>query len=463
MNGTKLVIFKVFTPKALEEVLKCETYSFDLLILCNFRTDDNLLSAVEGRSILHFQSDDHPGLVSKLAFSYAVDRGYQIIAGIFQWGSISIAEVADSLKSMPKLGFVLFPTVGQKAHFIPNLIGLSSRLPREFLTTFSCKGIFSGQMLLQIPFRQNLSEVFFDTELIYQIIAGTFEIRVSQDVELPASNENITPSNVQLFKLALTLRLQRLGIFYDPRFDLIQENQQYEAKFDFISSHSLSLSRISTEDNLLILGSGPKELVEPFSNIAKSVVAVDSFVDTALRGICDFALQADLENVVDYDEILPNLKYSKVIALDIIEHLRSPEDFLTRIRSSNSTAGSRVVITTPNIAFLPVRAMLLFGFFNYGKRGILDRTHTRLFTISSLRRILKQSGFEIEEIHGIPAPIPLAIGRGLLGNFLLNLNNFLIKIWPSLFSFQILAVARALPTVEQLLEESQKLGEQAVQ
>ena len=31
--------------------------------------------------------------------------------------------------------------------------------------------------------------------------------------------------------------------------------------------------------------------------------------------------------------------------------------------------------------------MLLFGQFNYGKRGILDLTHTRLFTFESFRRL----------------------------------------------------------------------------
>ena len=32
--------------------------------------------------------------------------------------------------------------------------------------------------------------------------------------------------------------------------------------------------------------------------------------------------------------------------------------------------------------------MLLFGQFNYGKKGILDATHTRLFTFRSLDELL---------------------------------------------------------------------------
>ena len=54
--------------------------------------------------------------------------------------------------------------------------------------------------------------------------------------------------------------------------------------------------------------------------------------------------------------------------------------------------------------------MLLLGQFNYGKRGILDMTHTRLFTFTSLRRLLEQSGFRIVEMRGVPGPFPLAMG-----------------------------------------------------
>ena len=50
--------------------------------------------------------------------------------------------------------------------------------------------------------------------------------------------------------------------------------------------------------------------------------------------------------------------------------------------------------------------MLLFGSFNYGKKGILDKTHTRLFTFSSFKKLVGYN-FEILETKGIPAPFPL--------------------------------------------------------
>ena len=72
--------------------------------------------------------------------------------------------------------------------------------------------------------------------------------------------------------------------------------------------------------------------------------------------------------------------------------------------TGSATGPRELILTTPNVAFLGTRLMLLFGQFNYGETGILDRTHTRLFTKSSLRTVVVDAGFDIVEMIGIPAP-----------------------------------------------------------
>ena len=56
--------------------------------------------------------------------------------------------------------------------------------------------------------------------------------------------------------------------------------------------------------------------------------------------------------------------------------------------------------------------MLLLGHFNYGRKGILDRTHTRLFTFNSLRELFEQTGYKVLEMRGIPAPFPRSLAMG---------------------------------------------------
>jgi 2-polyprenyl-3-methyl-5-hydroxy-6-metoxy-1,4-benzoquinol methylase len=105
--------------------------------------------------------------------------------------------------------------------------------------------------------------------------------------------------------------------------------------------------------------------------------------------------------------------------LDVIEHLKDPEAFLDGLRARLDDSPRTLIITTPNIGFIVPRLMLLFGQFNYGQTGILDRTHTRLFTFRTLRRLMRDSGFQILVMKGIPAPIPKAIGDSVLSRTLL--------------------------------------------
>jgi hypothetical protein len=99
---------------------------------------------------------------------------------------------------------------------------------------------------------------------------------------------------------------------------------------------------------------------------------------------------------------------------------------------------------------------LLLGWFNYGPRGILDVTHTRLFTFASFRRALVQAGFDVIETKGVPAPYPLAIGDNLISRALLAINHLLIRISRGLFSYQIFMRVSARPTLELLLGAAER-------
>ena len=98
--------------------------------------------------------------------------------------------------------------------------------------------------------------------------------------------------------------------------------------------------------------------------------------------------------------------------------------------------------------------MLLIGMFNYGSRGILDKTHVRLFTFSSFNNFIEQSDFNIGKVYGIPAPFELALGNNILSKFLTKINLFLIKISKSLFSFQIFFEISPKVSLDRLLEKA---------
>jgi hypothetical protein len=143
------------------------------------------------------------------------------------------------------------------------------------------------------------------------------------------------------------------------------------------------------------------------------------------------------------------------LMLDVVEHLRNPETFARQLAEFCAQHQvSQVFVSTGNVAFVIERLALLLGQFNYGRRGILDLTHTRLFTLRTLIRLFKQAGFMVDEIQGIPAPFPLALGSGRIACALLQMNRMLIRIAPRLFAYQFLLVVRPPVPPSALLDQS---------
>ena len=77
----------------------------------------------------------------------------------------------------------------------------------------------------------------------------------------------------------------------------------------------------------------------------------------------------------------------------LIEHLRDPQAFLTRAPLLRPEG--RLLLSTPNIANWAMRLSLLFGRFRYTEWGILDRTHTHLFTRKTLDECLEAAGYRV--------------------------------------------------------------------
>ena len=101
----------------------------------------------------------------------------------------------------------------------------------------------------------------------------------------------------------------------------------------------------------------------------------------------------------------------------------------------------KIYISTANIAFIVMRVTLALGWFNYGKKGILDKTHHRLFTVNTFKRLLKNSGFKIERVVGFGPPVADSISNRGLWGIADKVAGFLARLMPSLFAFNFLVVA----------------------
>ena len=93
------------------------------------------------------------------------------------------------------------------------------------------------------------------------------------------------------------------------------------------------------------------------------------------------------------EEVAP---FDIVLFADVLEHLSDPFSILCDAKRYLRPGGS-VVVSVPNIAHWMVRLDLLRGRFNYQPTGIMDATHLRWFTEKTLRQLLENAGYRIDE------------------------------------------------------------------
>jgi glycosyltransferase involved in cell wall biosynthesis len=408
----------------------------------------------------------------KLGYHYALKYGYDFVALIHadgQYAPECLPVLLEPLRTgraaavfgsrmMPpssarKGGMPLYKLAGNKI-----LTWIENKLLRANLSEFhSGYRIYSTKALGAIPFDRNSNDFHFDTEIIIQLMIAKFPI-----VEIPIPTyygDEICYVNGMKYAFhvvaaALKARLQEMGLFYERRFDCAPDGiSPYTPKMWYRSPHSLALKFVRPASRVLDLGCAGGYMATALNETKQcSVTGVDSSAAVA-SGMERFYLH-------DLNDGPPEIDFARfdfVLMLDVVEHLSRPEPFLEQLRRAVAqNPDSEVMISTGNVAFIVTRAMLLAGQFNYGKRGILDLTHTRLFTFGSLRRAVKQAGFSVVETIGVPGPFPLALGNNKVSRFLVALNAFLIRLDRGLFSYQIFMRMRAQPVLATLLMSAEE-------
>jgi 2-polyprenyl-3-methyl-5-hydroxy-6-metoxy-1,4-benzoquinol methylase len=337
------------------------------------------------------------------------------------------------------------------------LTWIENRLLRSNLSEFhSGYRLYSVRALKAIPFERNSNGFHFDTEIIIQLLIARFTL-----TELPIptyyGDEVCYVNGLKyawnVVAAVLKARLQELGLFYDRRFDCAPADaaSPYMLKLGYTSPHSVALERVRAGSRVLDLGCAGGYLASVLRRQKRCFVSGIDMAPAAEGSVDEFRIH-------DLNSGIPDFRaddYDVVLMLDVIEHLAKPEDFLEQLRQKLAhNISTELIVSTANVASFFTRLMLMLGQFNYGRRGILDLTHTRLFTFASLRRTLDQAGFTIVETKGIPAPYPLAIGNNMLSRMLLRVNELLIRLSRGLFAYQIYIRAKPQPTVESLLNSA---------
>lgn len=119
----------------------------------------------------------------------------------------------------------------------------------------------------------------------------------------------------------------------------------------------------------------------------------------------------------------PPNSFDIIILADVIEHVFDTDFLISNCHAVLKPKG-KIIITTPNLASLARRVMLLLGISPYIEyslfldcNGLPPVGHIRYFTISTLKKLLLANGFRIVKVKADGLKLPLLPRITVFGNF----------------------------------------------
>lgn len=181
---------------------------------------------------------------------------------------------------------------------------------------------------------------------------------------------------------------------YDYAFD--PEGEEWAARL---------LRRVPSDGgSVLELGPGPGAMTRVLLARGHRVTVVENDPEAleVLKTLDVEVISGNLDGT-DWLAALAGRRFDTVLACDVLEHLRKPEEVLQQLGEFVAPKG-RLLISVPNIAYAGVLAAMRNGVFDYSDKGQLDRTHVRFFTKRSIEKVLLDSGWapRVWEANRVP-------------------------------------------------------------
>ena len=455
--------------------MELQDYETSVLVIDDASRDDTFERAIEYQrggtfpfplTILQNPVNQGYGGNVKIGMHYAIENDFDVICLIHADGQYApeklpellvplVAGEADVVfgsrmirrRDALKGGMPLYKWVGNQVltWFENRVLGVDLS---EFHTGLR---LYSTQILRGIPFDKNSQVFHFDTEIIIQLINAKARIN---EIPIPTFyGDEVSHVNGLVYAWnvaiqAILARAQRLNLCYQRKFDLSPRGREADyrvPKTTFSEVHQKVVDAIPAASRVLDISPGDGLVAQRLRAKGCHVTGIDrqapqdeTALDTFLLADIEVELPVELD---DFDVIL---------LLDVAGHLHEPEKFLDRLHQQTRPE-QLVFASSGNVGFMVNRLQLLFGYFNYGKRGILDPGHSRLFTFSSFGRLWEEAGFDVRQVSAVAAPFDIAFGDGAVARFLAAANSALLHLSKGMFGYRILIEAQPRPTLDYLL------------
>jgi len=306
---------------------------------------------------------------------------------------------------------------------------------------------YATRVLREIPFGANSDGFDFDTQIIAQVLHVKGRI---EEIPIPTyyGDEICYVNGVKYARDVVHDVLEyQLAVRGFGTCEWVPKPDEYAFKEGDGSSHASILNMLSSlpTSRILDLGCSGGLLGEKMRQAGHYVVGVDSIEVPGVRERTDEFYTGNLDSGIPE---AAGVGFDVVIAGDVIEHLAKPLDALRAI-DAVLRPGGQLLLSVPNFGHWYPRLRVAFGVFGYDRRGILDDTHLRFFTRSTLRRLVRTAGFDVLQESATGLPLGTFSPGGERGSAIRRIDQSLVRLRPTLFGYQ--HVLRLTPHAEETI------------
>lgn len=188
---------------------------------------------------------------------------------------------------------------------------------------------------------------------------------------------------------------------------LIYGKWQWMSKYNFDldmsgdNSNSIILRQVGNNSRVLEFGPAHGRMTKYLKeqlNCKVTIIELDEEAGTEAKSYANRSFIGENGNIENYKWLKIKTKFDYIIFADVLEHLYDPLKVLSSAKSLLKENG-KILISIPNISHNSVLIDLLNNKFIYRSVGLLDNTHIRFFTRSSLEKLVESAGLTIDKIN----------------------------------------------------------------
>lgn len=172
-------------------------------------------------------------------------------------------------------------------------------------------------------------------------------------------------------------------------------NNTEDNSFRYLSKiiNKIIEKKIKRRKYLLDIGCGNGYLTKNISEKFQEVTAIDQSVSAINNANKNYSgkikfLNSALHNFKQEQEV------DCISAIEVIEHVYSPDDFLKQIYNLSSK-NTKIIITTPYHGFIKNLLILLTGNFDNHFNPLWEHGHIKFFSKKTLTTIVNQNKFKV--------------------------------------------------------------------